>query len=260
MYNNEEKKENKKVIDIRKVKTPICILDVETANGLDNPLIYELGITLAIPTHEPNNKIKLAVIYHESLLFNEIYNNYELMSTSMYGYTKKSIYNDLLAKNKAHIYTKKEFNKHLKDILNRNGVKYITAYNAKFDFNALQVLSNTFGLINIIGLKKFIKFDIMYQAIDVFTQDFKYFIYCIKNNLITPKGFASSTVDSLSKYINRRYKGEKHVGYYDTIDEKKILEYCININPYIKVEVYPDYNHIQRLKIPSKLIKQYKKD
>lgn len=123
---------------IDKRKTLYLILDTETTGTLDNPIIYNIAWQLIDK--------KGNIYIEEDYLINEIFFNDSLMKTA-YFYNKTPFYYEKLQRGQIIAAPKKIIINQLRNIFKKyeKQIKFITAYNAKFDKKAIE---NTFDNVH----------------------------------------------------------------------------------------------------------------
>lgn len=111
-----------------KRKKYIMVLDVETAGGLGNPLVYDIGFAV---TDKKGN-----VYDSRSFVIKEIFEDKKLMSTAYYA-EKVPKYLQDIEDGKRQVVTFQEMRNEMLKMLEAFSVKTIAAYNLNFDKRAL---------------------------------------------------------------------------------------------------------------------------
>ena len=109
-------------------KKYFMVVDVETAGGFDNPMVYDIGFAICD---------KKGNIYESfSYIIEEVFANYDLMNTAYYA---KKIPNYLIdvAEGKRTIVPFAHARQTFNDMIEMYGIETVCAYNLKFDANAL---------------------------------------------------------------------------------------------------------------------------
>lgn len=118
---------------IDKRKHYIMMLDVETAGGFDQKLVYDFGFAIAD---------KQGNIYEEhSFVIEEIFTQTELMQSAYYA-EKLPMYFEGLETGKFTMVKFEEARRIFLDLLEEYNVKTISAYNLNFDMDALSKTYN----------------------------------------------------------------------------------------------------------------------
>ena len=205
-----------------KRKNYYLIIDTETAGTIDKPLTYDIGFQIID---------KLGNIYEQKsyMIADYFIHNKELLE-SCYFCTKIPTYWQELNENKHKLVRFITVYKILHELIEKYNIKKVFAYNARFDYRALnntiRELSNGFVTsffpkgIEIHCIMKFSK-----QVL--FTQ--KTFVkFATENQLFTPSGkWLSNTAETAKRYIdfNPTYC-ENHTGLEDVKIETEILLKC----------------------------------
>lgn len=212
------------------MKNYYMVVDTETANGLEDPLTYDLGIAIVDIDGNP--------IYTESLIIYEIFvKERELMQSAYYA--------DKLPKYQADINDKTrrivKFSTAKKIIANlarRFKVKAIIAHNMRFDYNALNTtlrfLTNSKERYFFpYGVPIWCTLTMSRQTIKNLEdyQEFSRELY--QNNKVSMKA------EDLYRYlINDKEYIEDHTGLEDALIEAKIFAKCMQIDQNIQKSHY----------------------
>ena len=210
---------------IDKRKSYYAIVDTETTNGLDNPLVYDLGLVISDK--------KGNVVFSKQWLIEEIITNKKRMRSAYYA-KKLPLYRSLWKKNKSMLVkfaqAKAEFNR----ALEQYNVRYITAYNLQFDIKALKYTNYKLDYPSVgWGMCRFIEND--YEYIDIWsfacetilkTPTYRWYAdtygwYSEKGNMITNAEKAFAFISKNPDYI------EDHLALADCFIEKEILVKCL---------------------------------
>lgn len=198
------------------------MLDTETAGGLDNPQVYDLGLMVI------DRKGNAYESY--SLVIKETFFNLDLMKTAYYMEKLPNYFKELLEE-KRELVTMLEAYYLVKEICETYDIKAIIAHNALFDYKAL---NNTLRLLtnkNYFYPKGVEIWDTMKMALSVVATKKHYIKYCKENNFMTKhkKPRPRVTAEVLYKYITNNLEFvESHTGLEDCKIEKEIFVYCLN--------------------------------
>lgn len=198
------------------------LIDTETAGTIDKPLVYDLGLQVIDK--------KGNVYYEDSFMIADYFIHNKELLDSCYFCTKIPTYWKEYKEHKHKLVRFKTAHKIVNELIKTYNIKKMYAYNARFDYRALnntiKELSNRF--ITEFFPKDFEIHDIMKLAKQVlFTQ--KTFVkFAEENNLYTPSGkWLSNTAETAKKYIDfNPYYAEEHTGLEDVKIEKEILVKC----------------------------------
>mgnify|MGYP002624858632 CR=1 FL=1 len=151
-----------------------AIIDTETTNGINNPLVYDVSVIIFDKTGNE--------YFRKNWLINEVWNNNELMDSAYYSW-KKPLYEFFETFNTNMFDFVCEFN----DVINEYNVTHILAYNLPFDIRALNNTSMKYIQGNMIN-ENLIKLDIMVMACEIIANTDKYYNFCIENGFVSEKG------------------------------------------------------------------------
>lgn len=207
---------------IDKRKKYIMVLDVETANSLACPLVYDLGF--AICDKQGN------VYERRSFVIEEIFTNEKMMSTAYYA-CKVPQYKEDLKSGKRTMVKFAEAREELIKVMNEYNAQTIAAYNLAFDRRALtKTTEHIFG-----KGKKFMP--LMLKGIEqmciwsfacevVYTQP-TFWKVAEEQNWFTPAGNMQTSAEIGWRYISKDYHFEEsHTGLEDVEIEVQILAKC----------------------------------
>lgn len=212
-----------KKIDRR--KTYYLLIDVETAGGLDNPLVYDLGFAITD---------RKGIIYEEqSFLISQIFNDTNLMATAYYK-EKIPQYKLDLEQGKFNLSSwEKAINK-MNELAVLYQTKVVAAYNLAFDQRAMSNTHKYLGYSdkvlspNLKGIKPLCVWGLACETI--FSQK-SYSKAAISNNWISPAGNMRTSAEVAYRYIadNPDFI-EEHTGLADVRIEAQIMADCFRQN------------------------------
>lgn len=207
-----------------KRKNYILILDVETANGLNDPLVYDLGGVVAD---------KQGNIYERfSLIISDIFfpHDLDLMKSAYYN-QKLPTYYESISNHTATITSFLAAHKYILNLLKEYNIKNVAAYNAHFDINAL---NTTMRYITKSRKRYFFPYSIntlciWNMACQTICQQKSYKRFCEENQLINNGGRNySTTAETVYKYLTlQKDFEEEHRGLQDVIIETYIFQRSI---------------------------------
>lgn len=195
-------------------KNMYAIIDTETANGINNPLVYDVSVIIFDKTGNE--------YFRKNWLINEVWYNDELMASAYYAW-KKPLYEFFDTFNTNMFNFICEFN----DIMNEYHVTHILAYNLPFDIRALNNTSMKYIQGNMIN-ENLIKLDIMVMACELIANTDKYYRFCIENGFVSEKGNIQVKAETIYRYItNTLTFDESHTSMKDCEIEKEIFMKCL---------------------------------
>lgn len=197
----------------------ILVIDVETANSLDDALVYDVGFIVA--DLHGNVKEKASFLVKEIFTLRP-----ELMATAYYA-EKVPSYHAELRQGKHQLVDFYTMRQAVLNAMKRHNVKEVYAYNALFDLNAL----NTSQRYNTKSKYRYffpygtqIKC-IWSMACDTILQQKTYKKVATAQNWFSPSGkFYSTNAETVYRYMTAQYDfNEEHKGLADVEIEYQIL-------------------------------------
>lgn len=203
-------------------KNYYLMLDTETANTLDDPLVYDIGLAVVD---------KAGKVYEcYSFIIYEIFCQCkDLMQTAYYS-DKLENYEDDIANGLRKIVTFATARSVVYRLCNKYNIKAIIAHNTRFDLNAL---NTTQRYITASEKRYFLPYgialyDTLRMARDTFGKEKMYCNWCIRNNYVTRYGKPRFTAEILYRYISGKDDFiESHTGLEDVFIEKEIFSACM---------------------------------
>lgn len=212
---------------IDKRRNYIMVVDVETAGGLDNPLVYDIGYAI---TDKQGN------IYEtRSFIIDEIFSNKKLMSTAYYSIKVPKYIIDI-ANGTRTVVPFLEMRDDFIALAEKYNIKTLSAYNLMFDTRAL---TNTIRNITKEPKAKFLPRSlkdvkmmcIWCLACEVLYTQKTFGKVAIRNNWVSPVGNFRTTAEVGHRYItgNTDFE-EEHTGLEDVLIEIGIMAYAFRQN------------------------------
>lgn len=197
------------------------VLDVETANSTNDPLVYDLGFAVC----DRKGNIYEAESYVVSDIF---YKETELMQTAYYHEKLPKYYEGI--KEKAfkviNFYTAK---KRIADLIEKYNIKAVCAYNASFDTKAL---NTTQRYLTNSKYRYFLPYGtevycIWHMACQVICTQKRYIKFCLDNGFISESGNIKTSAETVFAYMTKNEKYEEcHTGLQDVLIETQIMAKC----------------------------------
>lgn len=212
---------------IDKRRNYIMVVDVETAGGLDNPLVYDIGYAI---TDKQGN------IYEtRSFIIDEIFSNKKLMSTAYYSEKVPKYIIDIESGTRT-VVPFLEMRDDFIALAEKYNIKTLSAYNLMFDTRAL---TNTIRNITKEPKAKFLPRSlkdvkmmcIWCLACEVLYTQKTFGKVAIRNNWVSPVGNFRTTAEVGHRYItgNTDFE-EEHTGLEDVLIEIGIMAYAFRQN------------------------------
>lgn len=217
MLNNSTKGQ---VLSLKKLKGTILLLDVETTN--ETKTIVELSGKIV-----NNNLISILTF---SYIIKETWDDKDLMSGIYATKDKVNEWTNNIRLGRSQVVSAKQLTTTLDNLVKKYNVKVISAYNLKFDLNAM---IETFKHYNVYfnNMRNLQKLDLWLYAGEIFLKA-KYVNYCVDRNYLTEKGNCITNAETVYRYIsNDDTFIETHVAIDDVNIELEILRVCALYNP-----------------------------
>ena len=204
----------------------IMVLDVETTNSLDDPLIYDIGFVIT----DKKGKI----FEKGSYIVAETFFDRELMGTAYYAEKLPRYWKDI--KSKKRIVKKLASIKFIiANMVKKYGIKKIAAYNARFDYKA----GNTTQRYYTNSQYRFffpyeVEFmDILKLARNGLQNNAEYASFCKDNGYMTSHKTPRPrlTAEVVYKFLFDVEFEESHTGLEDAMIETQIMAYFLKQNP-----------------------------
>ena len=202
-------------------KTFFLVLDVETANSLEQPLPYDIG--WAVCDRYGN------ILEQRSYIVAEIYHDLsDVMKTAYYA-EKIPQYEEDIKAGKRTVATMFTIRRQMLADMKNYKIKQVGAYNMAFDKKALT------NLIRYVS-KSFCRwwfpfgtefFCIWNMACDALLERKSYIDFAVKNGLLSEKNNILTSAECVYKYMKKNMDFiESHTGLEDVLIEVEIMAYC----------------------------------
>ena len=202
------------------------IIDTETTGGLDNPLVYDLALTISDKVGN--------VTFSKMWLIEEILTNKKKMKSAYYA-EKLPLYRSMYKKDKNLLVPFKVAKQELNHALETYKVTFVSAYNLAFDLRALKYTNYKLDYESAGGwdmckfiAKKYQYVDIWSAACETLYQQRGYSKMADLYNWVTEYGNIKTNAECGYAYISKNYGyKEEHTALADTLIEKEILIRCL---------------------------------
>lgn len=196
----------------------IAVVDTETL-GVVSPLVYDLGVTITD---------KQGKIYAQAnWLVKEVFENVSLMKTAYYA-DKVPKYLEMIARGEVEVKPWNVVRAEFIEMLDKYGVKVISAYNLGFDKRALAYTHKELGNEGKFLTRAFEMWDIWGMATQTILRHKTYHKVAKANSWFTPKGNLLTNAEVAFRYITNEFDFmESHTALHDTVIETQILVRCL---------------------------------
>ena len=202
--------------------TYYMVFDTETANGLDDPIMYDLGCAVVD---------KRGKVYETaSLVVDEVLNGMGELMKSAYYAKKIPMYKEQIKNGDRKVVSLFEARKIFHDLCKKYNIKIAIAHNARFDYRST---SKTQRYLTKSRYRFFLPYgvelwDTMKMANDTICKQWSYKEWCYKNGYLTKNGRVRKTAEILYRYISGDEDFEEsHTGLEDVLIEKEIFAHCM---------------------------------
>lgn len=199
----------------------ILVFDTETANGLDCPLLYDIGWAI-VDTH--GNVYRERSFINREIFFLEN----ELMNTAYYA-NKLPLYYKRIFKGETKVANFRTIRKIFFEDIAEYGIKEVCAHNARFDYLST---NNTIRWLTKSKYRYFLPYgievwDTLKMARSVVGKMPTYRKFCEENGYTYGNNQLRFTAEILYQFITKDTDfTEEHTGLSDVMIEKEILAYC----------------------------------
>ena len=203
-------------------KNYYIVFDTETANGLDNPLVYDIGGAVVD---------KMGIVYATfSFVIYEIFCGMKDLMQSAYYAEKIPMYEKQIANGERQIVKYATAKRHIAKLAKEYNVKAMIAHNARFDYRSTAttqryLTKSKYRFFLPYGIELW---DTMKMAQDTICKQKGYVEWCKANNQICKNGQVRSKAETIYRYISGQDDFiEEHTGLADVMIEKEIFAHCI---------------------------------
>lgn len=210
------------------------VIDTETTNGFDDPLVYDCGWAVINDEGE--------VLKARSYVVADVFCNEELMKDAYFA-DKIPQYVADVADGKR----KMAWFENIKKVLHKDCKKFnvtaIMAHNMRFDYRSCTrsqryITKSANRWFYPYGVQLW---DTLRMARETFGHDEDYRNFCSENGYTLKNGSPRLTAEILYRYISGQADfEEQHTGLADVLIEKEIFKACMEKNPQCKKSVWGD--------------------
>lgn len=207
---------------IDKRKSYYLTIDTETANGLDDPMMYDLGGAI----HDKCGRVYETFSF---VIYDVFCADRALFNTAYYA-EKRPMYEAQIAAGQRKIVSIYTARKYVADLCKKYNVKAIIAHNARFDYRSTNY---TIRYVTKSKTRYFLPYgipmwDTLKMAQDTICQQPTYRRWCERNGYCLKNGKPRATAEILYQYITQNTDFvEEHTGLEDVLIEKEIFVKCM---------------------------------
>lgn len=205
-----------------KRKTYYLTIDTETANSLDDPMMYDIGGAI----HDRKGNVEETFSF---VIYDVFCADRELFNTAYYA-EKRPLYEQQIAAGSRKIVSIYTAKRYVAELCKKYNVKAIIAHNARFDYKST---NGTMRYITKSKVRYFLPYgipiwDTLKMAQDTICQQKTYQRWCAANGYLQKNGKVRATAEILYRYITGNNEFiEDHTGLEDVLIEKEIFAKCM---------------------------------
>lgn len=194
----------------------VIVLDTETTNSIDDPIVYDVGFAVIDVNGEVYEK--------HSYVVADVFLDDELMSSAYFADKIPQYWEDIKS-GKRLLRRYKTIKNILYDVCKQYEIKKICAYNCRFDVRSLNLTqrfltSSKYRYFYPYGIEFM---DILKLARQVLKNDDKYGEFCYNNDYMTKNNQRRYTAEIVYRYLFDENFIESHTGCEDCEIEGKIM-------------------------------------
>jgi len=203
-------------------KSYYLTVDTETANGLEDPIVYDIGGCI----HDKKGNVYETFSY---IIYETFCTMQDLMQTAYYA-KKIPMYKEQIASGQRTIVRYATAKKKIHELCKKYNVKAIIAHNARFDYRST---TRTQRYITKSKVRYFLPYgipiwDTLKMAQDTICKQVHYKEWAYLNGYLTKNGRVRATAEILYRYISGDNNFiEDHTGLEDVLIEKEIFAHCM---------------------------------
>lgn len=207
---------------IDKRKNYYLTIDTETANGFDDPIVYDIGGAI----HDKKGNVYETFSF---VIYETFYGMKDLMKSAYYS-DKIPMYQKQIDNGERKVVRFYTAKRHIEELCKKYNVKAIIAHNARFDYRST---TRTQRYLTKSKYRFFLPFgielwDTLKMAQDTICKQKSYRQWAKDNGFCTKNGRPKATAEILYRYIsgNKNFV-ENHTGLEDVLIEKEIFSHCV---------------------------------
>lgn len=210
-------------------------IDTETANGLDDPMMYDIGGAI----HDRYGRVYETFSY---VIYDVFCADRELFNTAYYA-EKRPLYEQQISCGQRKIVSIYTARRHVAELCEKYNVKAIIAHNARFDYRST---NGTLRYITKSASRYFFPrgipmWDTLKMAQDTICKQKSYISWCKENDYCMKNGRPRATAEILYRYISGNADfAEDHTGLEDVLIEKEIFAQCMRQHKTMRKALWND--------------------
>lgn len=207
---------------IDKRKSYYLTIDTETANSLEDPMMYDIGGAI----HDKRGNVEETFSF---IIYDVFCADRKLFDTAYYA-EKHPMYEQQIAAGSRKIVSIYTARRHIHELCKKYDVKAIIAHNMRFDYKST---NGTLRYVSKSKMRYFLPYgiplwDTLKMAQDTICKQKTYIRWCKENGYVQKNGKVRATAEILYRYITCDNDFiEDHTGLEDVLIEKEIFAKCM---------------------------------
>ena len=216
------------------VHTPIIMIDTETTNDIDCPIVYDVGYQIFT--------LADGILCEKSFVNADVFLDKEMMENAYFA-EKIPQYWEEITKGQRILRKWYNIKKELAEDCKKYGVEIACAHNASFDNRAL---NTTQRYITTSKNRYFLPFgvqwwDTLKMARSILKENDDFGSFCYENDYLTKNGCRRYTAEIIYRWLTGENDFvESHTGLEDVKIEREIFKFCLSENPEINGKLWGD--------------------
>ena len=216
------------------IHTPILMIDTETTNDIDCPIVYDVGYQIFT--------LADGILCEKSFVNADVFCDAELMASAYFADKIPDYWKDI-TEGKRILRKWYNIKKELAEDCRRWGVQIACAHNSAFDNRAL---NTTQRYITTSKNRYFLPYgiewwDTLKMARKLLKDNAEYGEFCYNNEYLTSRGCRRYTAEIIYRWLSGSADFEEsHTGLEDVKIERQIFEYCVTTDPEIDGKLWKD--------------------
>jgi hypothetical protein len=201
------------------------VLDTETTNSIDDPIVYDLGWAVVDAD---------GIVYEtHSFVVADVFLDKELMASAFFA-DKIPTYWEQIKSGERTLARFSTIRKAFHACAKANNVTKFFAHNMRFDYRSTNL---TQRFLTSSKYRFFFPYgaeicDTLKMARQALKGDINYDNFCYNNNYVTKNGCKRYTAEIIYRFLTNNLQfEEEHTGLADVLIEKEILRFCLQKNP-----------------------------
>lgn len=210
-------------------------IDTETANTMEDPMMYDLGGAI----HDKRGNVYETFSF---VIYDVFCADRELFNTAYYA-EKRPMYEQQIEAGQRKIVSIFTARNYVRDLCKKYNAKAIIAHNARFDYRSTNY---TLRYVTKSKYRYFLPYgipvwDTLKMAQDTICKQPTYINWCKENDFCQKNGKPRATAEILYRYITMNTEFiEDHTGLEDVLIEKEIFVRCIRQHKKMRKELWGD--------------------